>query len=149
MTIYLVQHGLALSKEEDPNRALSIEGRTQSEKVAEHLQKIGISVQQICHSGKTRAEETARIFADRLSVGTVKKLKGMNPKDDVKMFAESIANDNTMYVGHLPHLSKLTSYLLTKNHKADLVQYTNSGVVCLEHLNNGFQLSWYLTPSIC
>ncbi len=149
MSIYLVQHGLALSKEEDPNRALSQEGRKQTEKVADYLQKMGINVQEINHSGKTRAEETAGIFADRLTNGVIRKLDGMNPKDDVILLAASLNNENAMYVGHLPQVSKLTSYLLANNEEAEIVKFTNSGVVCLEHGNNGYYLNWYLTPSLC
>ncbi len=149
MTIYLVQHGLALSQEEDPSRGLSSEGRKQTEKVAEHLQKMGVRVRQVCHSGKKRAEETAKIFADRLSDGTIIMLAGMNPKDAVKTFAESIKNDNTMYIGHLPHLSKLASYLLAKNDDGDLVQFTNSGVVCLGRNNGKFELYWSIVPFLC
>jgi len=60
--IYLVQHGEAESKKEDPERSLTKKGRRDVEKVAVWAAQTGLKIEQIRHSGKRRAAETAEIF---------------------------------------------------------------------------------------
>jgi len=149
MAMYFVQHGSDVSKELDANRPLSLEGRGQVERLSTHLKQVGIRVNKVCHSGKARARETAQIFADQISDGKVYELSGMNPNDDVTEFAITLKEDNTMYVGHLPHMGKLVSYLITGNEGSAVVKFVNSGVVCVEKDSTGFYIGWYLKPSIC
>ena len=149
MAIYFVQHGLALAKELDINRPLSSEGREEVERISTHLKKASISVNKVSHSGKTRAKETAQIFADQISDGKIYELSGMNPNDDVVSFAETLKEDNTMYVGHLPQMGNLVSYLITGDEGSDVVKFTNGGVICVEKDSGAYHIEWYLKPSIC
>ena len=66
--IYLVQHGEAKSKEEDPARSLTEKGRRDVEKVAVWAAQTGLRIEQIRHSGNRRAAETAEIFAEKLNL---------------------------------------------------------------------------------
>lgn len=149
MTMYFVQHGIALEKDVDPNRPLSAEGQREVERVSAYLQKMRITVKKICHSGKRRAMETAQIFSDQIGDGKVYKLLGMDPKDSVKVFATLLESNDTMYVGHLPHMEKLVSYLTTGNEDAGVVKFTNGGVVCIKNDGENFYIGWYLKPAIC
>ena len=149
MAMYFVQHGLALTKEENLDRPLSSEGRREVECVSAHLRQAGVTVRNICHSGKTRAKETAQIFADQIGDGNVFERSGMAPKDDVRVFAELLGTDDTMYVGHLPHMGKLVSYLTTGDEGAGVVRFTNGAVICVEKNGTGYHIEWYLKPSIC
>jgi phosphohistidine phosphatase len=149
MAMYFVQHGLALEKEENTERPLSAEGRLEVECISAHLRKAGVTVKIVCHSGKTRARETAQIFADQIGDGNVLERSGMAPKDDVKAFAALLETDDTMCVGHLPHMGKLVSYLTTGDEDAGVVRFTNGAVVCVEKSPSGFYIEWFLKPSIC
>jgi len=149
MTIYFVQHGVALSKEIDPDRHLSEDGRKDVENISAYLQKMGISVKKIYHSGKTRAVETAQIFAGHIGDGSISELPGMAPNDDVDKFKRILKEDDAMYVGHLPHLEKLVSFLITGNEGAGVVKFVNAGVVCVNRDNAGYHIEWCLKPSIC
>lgn len=149
MAMYFVQHGLALQKEVAPNRPLSTKGRKAVEQISAHLRKSGIFVKKVCHSGKTRAQETAQIFGEQIGAGHVSETSGMNPKDSASGFAATLKEDDTMYVGHLPHMGKLVSFLTTGDEEADVVKFTNGGVVCLEKDSTGYHISWYLIPSMC
>lgn len=149
MTVYFVQHGVALAKEVDPDRHLSREGQKDVEGISAYLRRMGISVKKIYHSGKTRAMETARIFAGHIGDGSISELPGMNPEDDAKKFARIIKQDDAMYVGHLPHLEKLVSYLITGDEGAGVVRFVNAGVVCINRDNAGYHIEWFLKPSIC
>ena len=148
MAMYFVQHGLALPEQVDPNRPLSADGRREVESIAAHLRKAGVAVKKVCHSGKTRAKETAQIFAEHLGDGNIYEVPGMNPNDNVIEFAAGLKGDNTMYVGHLPHLGKLVSYLVAGDDQAGAVKFVNGGVVCVEKDSSGYHMEWYLKPSM-
>jgi phosphohistidine phosphatase len=149
MSIYFVQHGVAVPEEVDSNRPLSAEGRKEVERIAAHLRKVGLAVRKVCHSGKTRARETAQIYAEYLGDGTLSEVSGMSPNDDVTRFAAGLKEDDTMYVGHLPHLGKLVSYLVAGNENAGVVKFVNGGVVCVEKGSAGYQIVWSMIPSLC
>lgn len=149
MLIYFVQHGLALPEQVDPNRPLSAEGRKEVERIAAHLRRVGIVVKKVCHSGKTRAEQTAQILAEQIGDGHIYEVAGMSPKDNVIEFAAGLKEDQTMYVGHLPHLGKLVSCLVAGHEDANVVRFVNAGVVCVEKDSAGYHMEWYLKPSLC
>jgi phosphohistidine phosphatase len=149
MAMYFVQHGLSLSKEINPDRPLSEEGRNEVKRISAHLQKMGIRVNKVFHSGKTRARETAQIFSDQIGGGNVYELRGMSPNEDVTEFAETLKEDNTMYVGHLPHMEKLVSYLVTGDEKTGVVKFANGGVVCVGKSEAGVHIEWYMIPTMC
>jgi phosphohistidine phosphatase SixA len=81
MRIYLAQHGLAVPKDVDPDRPLSDQGHQHVELLSDFLKQAGIRVEQVFHSGKTRAEQTASILARSiLSAGGSQARGGLGPK---------------------------------------------------------------------
>ena len=133
MQIYLVQHGEAKSEEEDPARSLTDKGRKDAEKVAGYAAKLGIKIDEIKHSTKLRAKQTAEIFSSSLGASAAE-LAGLVPNDDpeiAKRYIESSGKE-AMLVGHLPHLSKLASLLLVDDASASIVAFRMAGIVCLE-----------------
>ncbi|MEW6664316.1 MAG: phosphohistidine phosphatase SixA [Thermodesulfobacteriota bacterium] len=147
MPIYFVQHGVAVPEEVDPNRPLSTEGRREVEAIAAHLRETGITVKKVCHSGKLRARETAQIFAGQIGGDNLCEVPGMNPNDAVRRLAGAL-EDDTMYVGHLPHLGRLVSYLVTGNETTEVVQFVNAGVVCVAKGSAGYHVAWYVKPPL-
>ena len=153
MKLYLVQHAEAKRKEEDPSRSLSDEGRCQIKKVAGYARdNLEIHVKQIIHSGKLRAEQTAQVLAYHLSDSReILTSDNLAPLDDPSIWADRLSDqsENLMLVGHLPHLSKLASLLLTQDQDKEVVKFYNSGIVCLERRENGYwQIQWLLSPKI-
>jgi phosphohistidine phosphatase len=147
--MYFAQHGLALPKDVDPERPLSADGQGQLERIAAYLESRGIHVTEIYHSGKTRARQSAQILTRHLGDGAVFECSGMNPNDDVVKFAEALGSSDAMYVGHLPHLGKLVSYLVTGDEHSAVVKFTNGGVVCVDRDGESYHIAWYLTPAVC
>ena len=148
MAQYFVQHGVALSKEQDSDRPLSPEGRHGVIAMAKHLRQAGVVLNAICHSGKTRARQTAELFAEQLDVSNVVEVTGMSPNDDVAAFAETLKGDEVMYIGHLPHIGKLVSYLVTHDASSEVVKFDNDAVVCLEQGLERYYLKWFITPEV-
>ena len=153
MRLYLVQHGEAKSKEEDPERPLAEKGRKEVSKIARFLNEhTDVRPVAIHHSGKTRAQETAVMLAETISPRQgVSEADGLNPLDDPGIWADrlSTADHDTMLVGHLPHLEKLAGRLLCGDEERPVVAFRMGGVVCLTRDETGhWSLAWMLVPEI-
>lgn len=148
MPMYFVQHGKAVSKEVDPDRPLSEEGRREVERVGAGLRHMGLTLRGVYHSGKARAQQTAEILTTEVGLDYASKLAGMNPNDDVVQFSASL-KDHSMYVGHLPHMGKLVSYLVSGDANAGVVAFSNGGVVCVDKDEAGYHIEWFLVPALC
>lgn len=151
MKLLLVQHGQAKSKSEDPARSLNGIGVESAEKVANWLNMSGIKVTEIRHSGKRRAEQTAAIFATRLSPPQgVTATSGLNPMDDVRRSADELTGlpDSLMLVGHLPFVSRLAGLLVAGDPDIEVVRFQNAGVVCLREDGGQWSVEWTIVPSL-
>lgn len=151
MKLYLVQHGEAKSKTEDPDRALNEEGIQNAEKIAAWMGQTSEKVMEIRHSGKKRAEQTANIFGDHLSPSNgVTSASGLNPKDDILPIANMLneQQDPLMIVGHLPFLNLLTNHLVTGDQHSEVVKFQNAGVVCLIREESRWSVAWVVIPSL-
>jgi len=146
--LYFAQHGLALTEMENPDRPLSENGIKQTIAIASHLHSAQVPVTQVFHSGKLRALQTAEIFATTLKLSAVSKLDYMAPNDDIHLIEHKLNINNALYIGHLPHLEKLVSYLVSGKEKTDLINFQNSAVVCLEKTSSHFHVQWYLTAEL-
>jgi phosphohistidine phosphatase len=150
MALFLVQHGLSLPKERDPEKGLSEIGQQDTKKIAEVAKMYKIPVSMIFHSGKKRAEQTALIFNEILDLkAPCKKMQGIKPLGDVKIIGSKIdPNANSMIVGHLPFMEKLVSYLVIGNEDLKIYKFQNSGIVCLDNEDNKWFIKWTLNPDI-
>jgi len=152
MAIYLVQHGSSLSKDQDPEKGLSAEGKEDTARIAEVARGYKVSVGAIGHSGKKRALQTAEIFAAALKPEAgVHQMEGLKPLDDVAAFAEKLTpQSQLMVVGHLPFMEKLTSFLITGHADRPVFKFQNSGIICLDEGpdGKGWVITWTLMPEI-
>lgn len=148
MAIYLVQHGKALTKQEDPHRPLTHEGIGEVRAVAHELAKRDITLTRIIHSGKERAKDTAEIFRDLLGGTTPLEVhENLSPNDDITPLLNELDHcDNCMIVGHLPYLSRLISYLICGDKEREVVHVRNSGCTALEKTPKGWRIEWIIVP---
>ena len=152
MTLYLVQHGQSLPKDVDPDQGLSKTGVAETERIAGVAKGYHVNVGRIMHSVKTRARKTADVFASALNpTGGIEEVEGLKPMDDVAAFAATINPDtNTMLVGHLPFMERMTSYLVTGSIDQPVFKFQNSGIVCLDQdpETKSWIIIWTLMPHI-
>ena len=152
MTVFLVQHGVSLPKDQDRERGLSEAGIAHVKRIAEVAKGYEVPVASIFHSGKKRARQTAEIFASALKPGSgVAEMMGLNPMDDVQAFSKNLSfQENNMFVGHLPFMEKLTAFLITGNVNRPVFQFQNGGIVCLDQYGDqeGWVIKWTLMPHI-
>ena len=152
MALFLLQHGKSLSKDKDPNKGLSEAGIHETERIAQVAKGYGVHVSGIAHSGKTRARQTADIFASALKPeGGLQEISGLNPLDDVTAVSDSLdSTEDRMLVGHLPFMERLTAYLITGSIERPVFKFQNSGIVCLDTdpATGSWVIKWALMPHI-
>jgi phosphohistidine phosphatase len=157
LEVYLIQHAESKSKEEDPARPLTDDGRKMVKIVGEHLARMGFSFDRVFHSGKLRAQQTAEILADRLNIDEkVEAHTGLDPLDPVKPTAQWLSEQTqhgprtVAIVGHLPFLDRLASLLVTGNETTGVIAFQHAGVVNLtpKAQGHGYTVRWLLIPEL-
>ncbi len=152
MHIYLVQHAEALNKEEDPSRPLSDKGINDIRRVASFVSEMGITANQIIHSGKTRAIQTAQMLGDHLEIENgIIESEGLAPMDDPEIWLDIISDTtkDVILVGHLPHLSRLVSLMTSSDADKDILDFEMGGLVCLKKSDKGkWLLDWVIKPGM-
>lgn len=153
MKLYLVQHGDAKPKAQDPERPLTEQGCQDVARVADFAQRAGIQVAQIRHSGKRRAQETAAILAEYLAPADgVVALPGLAPRDDAGRVAELLNRETRplMLVGHRPFMNRLVGLLLAGDQDRQLMRFQKGGIVCLERDPKArtWMVCWMVTPHL-
>ncbi len=156
MKLYLVQHARAVAKAENPERPLSVEGLSDMHRVIKLLskRKHPVSVREIRHSGKRRAQQTAELLLE--AVHTEHSLvedADLVPNADPEIWIYKLLGmtGELMLVGHMPHLLKLGERLLsifgTQHGKTTELSFVNGGVICLERNELGvWRRKWGVTP---
>jgi phosphohistidine phosphatase len=152
MKVYLVQHAKAASKDVDPERSLTEEGIQDIQKVAAFIKPLNLSIDNLWHSTKTRAIQTAGILAEVIIINKEQnERQGLAPNDDVIVIKDELiaAQQDTMIVGHMPFVSKLASLLLTGREFADTVAFRQGGIVALSSTEpDRWQIEWMVTPEL-
>lgn len=158
MYLYLIRHGEAKSKEEDPERGLTDIGAANARKAGIFLKKVLLKDKHVSiwHSGKKRAEQTAQIAAEALKHDVPVEIReGLAPEDDISIIKKEIETlrlDALVIVGHLPHLSRLASALLTGDQEREIIHFRNVCIVCLavegQGEFRGWTLEWMVVPDL-
>ena len=149
--VILARHGEATSALENPNRPLSKRGIDEVGKMVRFLEPLQISVDEIRHSGKKRAEETAEILGGSVkSAKGIRAVSGMSPNDDVEPIADLLNAEgvSVMLVSHMPFLSYLTSFLILGHHDREIVNFLTASLAGLSKTPLGWRLDWLLHPHI-
>jgi phosphohistidine phosphatase len=152
MFLYLVRHADALKEEEDPNRALSEKGIHDITLIASYISQLNLHVLRICHSPKVRARQTAEILFEYLKpMKGLSEVEGLAPLDSPDIWAARLQGtyDDTILVGHLPHLGRVASLLLCGKAEKNIITFRTAGIACLYRDDAGtWSLLWVLTPEI-
>jgi phosphohistidine phosphatase len=154
MDLYLMQHGEATPEADDPARPLTRAGRAAVAQVAARAQMAGVRIEACVHSGKLRAEQTARVLADAVAGGSVDSRDGLAPNDPigpvVQWLGERAGDRSVALVGHLPFLDRLASSLVAGDEHGQVISFQMGGLVKLvpKRARDGFAVAWVLAPDI-
>jgi len=154
MEIYLVRHGAAYTKEEDPKRHLNSNGLNQCHLTGRALRRLDVKLDLIVSSPKDRARQTAEIIAEEVNYSN-KEIKitetlqpTTNPKDTISFLNDLIDIKRVLLAGHLPLLGNLVSEILNKSSGISL-QFETSTVCFIksEHpISHTGDFRWFLAP---
>ena len=150
MNFYLVRHGEAVSQAVDGQRPLTPWGRRNVERIGRAAADRGIQPEQIFHSGLLRAQQTAEILNESLGpVAGVREVVGLRPDDDPAIAKAELESStiSLMLVGHLPHMSRLTSFLVTGDADRDSVEFAPATVIGLSYDDYHWKILWKLTAT--
>ncbi|MEW8693469.1 MAG: phosphohistidine phosphatase SixA [Candidatus Thiodiazotropha endolucinida] len=152
MKLYLQQHGEACSKEVDPNRPLTEQGRLDTDRIAAILKKAGVQVDRVIHSGKLRAVQTAERLCNTIAPGLALEASGsINPNDNPIAFDQykEDSEKDILVVGHLPFIAKLVSHLVIGDEDKTIVTFQPGSIVCLERVNDmNWRIDWMIRPEL-
>jgi phosphohistidine phosphatase len=152
--IYLMQHGPALPKDQDPDEGLNPEGEARIHASGQALKRMGIAFDTILSSPKKRSKQTAAIVAEEVGfpferIVETKRVKAMTPPEEtLQTLSELSGAERVLIAGHLPSVAEVASFLLTEGSKA-AVQFEMGGCcrIDVEELpTHSGRLRWYLTP---
>jgi phosphohistidine phosphatase len=148
MELYLVRHGQAAARDGEASRSLTDHGAEVVRQVAAFAARAGVRVDEVRHSGKLRARQTAEILAEALAPPRgVNAATGLDPDDDVQNMAESLQQESgsLMLVGHLPFLSKLAGLLVTGDPENPIVVFHTASIARLARDNGSWTVDWAVT----
>lgn len=161
MRLYLFRHGEAsYDAETDAERPLTLRGIAQTEALGrtlayKHFEGLNI----IHHSTLRRARETAEHFnkAARFNLPCAP-VAGLEPEADPLQTVDWLADQclPLMLVGHNPHLTYLSSALLTGDVNHTALDFKKGALLCLEPGRPGtaaappgqWLLKWFYVPSL-
>ena len=162
MELYLVRHGIAVDIGEhdvknDEERFLSPKGEKRTAQTAKALAKLNCALAVILSSPLSRAVQTARIVAKILSPRPeLVEVAFLKPKARIAAALRelrALPHGSILLVGHMPHLSRLASAILTGDENALSVDFDKSGVCRIDgegSLGRGAaQLKWLLDSEHC
>ena len=154
MEIYLVRHGAAHTKEDDPERHLNKDGLEQCHFSGRALRQLDVNFDLVISSPKVRARQTAEIIAGEVGYpkDKIKITETLEPtaypKDTISYLNNFTDKNKIMLAGHLPLLGNLASELLSKNSQISL--YFEAGAVCQidvdQPISHNGNFRWFLTP---
>lgn len=141
MRLYVVRHGIALSKTnptcpEDAARPLTPEGIEKTTQVAEGLAGLHFRPSVLVSSPLLRAVQTAEIFAEALEfpLSRIRRTDSLMPESNPAEFLAELGKlraREVMCFGHAPHLDK-TIALATAGQSRVFTQLKKAGVALLE-----------------
>ncbi|MBI5701226.1 phosphohistidine phosphatase SixA [Candidatus Saganbacteria bacterium] len=150
MSLYLIRHGEAVPETMDTSRPLTEKGILDISEITAFLNAAEVKVNEIWHSTKLRAKQTAKIIAEGVPHKKLIERDNLLPNDTVRNIAGEITaiHEDIVIVGHLPFLEHLATYLLSKNENFNFVNFSQGGVICLEKIETGWTILWMMTPAL-
>lgn len=117
MQIYLMRHGSNHPKSQDPEEGLTQAGREQARRAGRALAALGVGVDRVIASPKTRARQTAALAAEALGydVATIAQSPALKPMAEPQDTLEAVLElkaPRVLVVGHLPSLGRVASVLM-------------------------------------
>jgi phosphohistidine phosphatase len=152
--LYLIRHADAIDSEPDAERPLSPKGIAQAALMGEAVrQRQELVPDEIWTSPLKRAEETTEILCEHLGWEAKRRVVSeLEPEAAPQTIAARLArfSGTLAIVGHNPHLTMLTTLLVTGRFDFPVLVVGKCAFLALEPVRGrglgGWNLAWHLTP---
>jgi phosphohistidine phosphatase len=137
MELYLLQHGLALPAEEDPEKPLSKAGVAQVQAAGRALRRLGVDLGLIACSPKKRSRQSAALIAEAVNfpysdILESELLLPLAPPEETLSLLRSHGESGAVLVaGHLPSLAEVASLALGDGCRVR-IHFENGGLCRLD-----------------
>lgn len=155
MRLYLMRHAEAepeAAVESDSKRQLTDYGQEQVRSMGSFLSNYGLQVSHLFHSGKVRAQQTAELLSQKLTLADEIQIDpGLTGENGLTPIVEKInsCKENTLFVSHLPFISRLLSRLLISDPDINLINFMPGTLVALEQVDGvRWRIKWCLNPAL-
>jgi phosphohistidine phosphatase len=153
--LYLLRHAEAApqaSFQDDASRQLTVAGKAQAAKLAQHLKKMGLTFDVVISSPFDRAKQTAQIILEATSSSHELTLSSsLTPNASTREILKELKPlhrcKRILLVGHMPHLGQLASFLISGLLDAH-VMFEKSAMARINFQNSAGigSLVWLLSP---
>ena len=161
MGLYVLRHGESGKSlpagRKDSERALTVTGKQEVEKVAKALQELGIKFDFVATSPLRRAYQTAEIIAkaSKVKKGTMEEWSELKPEGKrpelYRRLSQFKQRSSVLVVGHEPYLSTMIREIVFGNRAGNIV-LKKAGLARIEitsfQPNIKAELRWLLTPKL-
>ena len=155
MELYVARHARAADESRGGDRPLTEAGRDDARRVGTAMAAAGARIPEVWHSRKLRARETADLLAGAIGgVSHLTERSDLSPLADPSDVRDAVREHESdgplLLVGHLPHVERLVSLLLTGDENAEVVEVPTGAVLRLVSADDGrrWRLTWFVTPSL-
>jgi len=151
MKLFLLRHGQAAKTSPDGSRSLTLHGKDEVRLVGEYFKKNKLKVEEVWHSPKTRAIETAEIFLETSgNLEAVQEQKdSLKPDGDVDgtmQALEAFKGPSLILVTHLPFVAELACGLDPEKTGSEMA-FPTAGLAAFERKGGRWKWLWSLDPS--
>lgn len=142
MKIYLVRHGDAENPLANSERPLTNYGEKQVLELAKKIKEKDFDIDEICHSGILRAQQTAQIIQKELGgTHSLVKVDDLLPESDIEIWFEKLSESkkNIMLVGHMPFMAFLGEALMKNQIE---LGFSTASMISFRYEDGEFHLDW-------
>lgn len=150
--LYLVQHGEATTKDQDPDRPLTERGELAIRNLGQFLEQAGVRVDTVLESGKLRARQTAEFLSEYLTPGLApEEMAGLGATEPVGPVIDKVRelDRHLMLVSHMPLVGAVTGAMVAGAEDRPPVAFRPGTAVALAWAEEqGWQVAWMIPPEL-
>ena len=152
MELYVARHARAADESRGGERPLTDAGKDDARRMGRALAAAGVRVAAVWHSRKLRSRETADLLAGAVGSGAeLRERTDLEPLSDPSGVLDAVREEEgpVLLVGHLPHVERLASLLLTGDDDAEVVEVPPGAVLrFVSGEGEDWRLTRFLTPGL-